>query len=232
MYIEQYIESKKHAWAESTKRSELFRLRAVESSLTGDPELLFAKLEYLGPYSRLTTWTRVTQYWEYLIEEGFKTGPNPYKVWRKKNARVFKNCYTKNKPTITYQEAEALIEKELTGDVQKLALQILHSGLRFNESRNFEADKVRGKGNKERQVYLHDSEQRNYNNVPYHTLSRGLAKIGLKIHDLRKLFLNRLVELGANPFELCEVAGWASIETASSYIKVNNDKIRELVSRI
>jgi hypothetical protein len=235
MYINEYVESMGNAWAETTKRSELHRLNAVKDVLDGDPERLWNKLEYMKPYSRLTTWTRVTQYWDWLMGER-KTNEtqNPYKLWRKKNARVFKNAYTRQKPEISFKEAEDRIKTIEDEDIRTLALQILHSGMRTAEVGSYkdgERDVV-GKGGRRRRIYLHSSEGRVNDSVRYWQLRRALAKVGLKPHDLRKIFLSRLVELGANEFELCEVAGWSSITTASSYIKVSKNRLEELVKRI
>lgn len=230
--IEAYIESKKYAWSETTKRSELYRLRAVQNYLTGDPLQLWENIQNQKPYARLTTWTRVTQYWEYLLSKGLQNGQNPYKEWRITNARLFKNVYEKRQPAISFQDAKSRIEGLCNLAIKRRALEILSSGTRYCETENRpDGSSVIGKGSKRRIIFQQIIAGPDYKGS-YSHFWRELKRIGLRPHDLRKIFLTRLVELGANPFELAEIAGWSSIETAQSYIKVNDNSLKRLVSRI
>jgi len=229
--INRYIASKQYAWAPTTIKSEAHRLAAIADKLNGRPETLWLALQDRAPYTRLTIWTRVSDFYDWMIEENLKEGPNEYKKWRKKNAKVFKNVYRKTKPEISYNEALRLIHTLENAGVRKRALEIIGSGVRYNEYRTHNNGIVCGKGSKFRAVYKPEIIGKDYEGS-YQAFRRALAKVGLKPHDLRKLFLTRLVELGANEFELCEVAGWASISTASSYIKVNSDRTRRLVEQI
>lgn len=226
--IEQYIESKRLAWAPSTLRSEKHRLSAFADAMDGTPLNLWNKLDYMKPYSRLTAWTRATEYWQFLIDGGHRNGPNPYKQFRETNARLFRNCYTVKTPLITFNEAAALIQGSLKGDVKAISLQLLYTGMRISERRTLDNGIVRGKGSKTRSVYSTIGDART--DTSDSTLRRALASIGLKPHDLRKLFLTRMVERGANPYELCQLAGWSSINTAASYIQVNQNRLKELTN--
>lgn len=223
--IEQYLDSKKLAWSETTKRSERARLNAVSAYLTGNPNDLWEAIKDKGPYTRLTVWTRVTQYWQWMLDEGLKNGKNEYKVWREKNAKVFKNTYVRTKPEITFDEAKRRIQALSDRDVREKAIQLLEGGLRFNESNSISDGTVLGKGGKTRRVYVSSGTS----NVSYGRVYAALKRIGIRPHDLRKLFLSRVVESGANEFELCEIAGWSNLNTASSYIKVNSKRIEQLV---
>lgn len=230
--INQYLISKQWAWAPSTQKSESHRLTAIAGELDGNPERLWRSIQDRGSYTRLTIWTRVADFYDWLIDEGKVKGPNEYKKWRKKNAKVFKNCYQKSKPEISYEEALERIRSIDDEGIRKRALEIIGSGTRYKESGNIdEHGNVCGKGSKVRNVFMPRVVGQDFKGN-YQLFRRALAKIGLRPHDLRKLFLSKLVELGANEFELCEIAGWSSIATASSYIKVNSDRTRKLVQLV
>jgi site-specific recombinase XerD len=226
--INAYIESKRLAWAPSTLRSEKHRLSAFADAMDGTPLTLWNNIEYMKPYSRLTAWTRATEYWQFLIDGGHRNGPNPYKQFRETNARLFRNCYVTKTPVITFAQATHSIQTGLTGPYRQMALQLLHTGMRISERRSLKEGTVVGKGNKRRAVFLHTSEAGETCNES--TFRRHLSKIGLKPHDLRKLFLTRMVERGASPYELCQLAGWSSINTAASYIQVNQNRLKELTN--
>lgn len=227
--IDEYMDSKQYAWAPSTLRSELYRLQSVSDKLDGNPVKLWKGIQYQKPYSRLTTWTRVTEYWQWLMDEGkISYGKNPYKEWRTKNARVFKNVYLKKTPEITYQEAKERIGTITDPRVREKALRLLEGGLRFSESDTLRDGTVNGKGSKRRRAFCTEGTI----DCGYGVVYRALRKIGIRPHDLRKLFLSRLVEMGANEFELCEVAGWSNLNTASSYIKTNPSRIKKLVEMV
>lgn len=231
--VDDYINDKKFAWSPSTIRSERYRLYGLTSQLNGNPIQLWEYLvENQKPYSRSTSWTRVVEFWQFLIDEGkLPYGKNPYKDWRTKNARVFKNVYTKTTPTISYEEAKNRLEGISDLAIRRRALEMLSAGTRYDESGRCKEGHVVGKGSKLRNVYKLEIEGPDYQGS-YSYFRRVLQKVGLKPHSLRKIFLSRLVELGANPFELCEIAGWEDIKTASSYIKVNSNRIKELIERV
>lgn len=227
--MEMYLADKELAWATTTLKSERHRLTAALPHLDGNPATLWAALKDHGAYGRLTIWTRVSDFWGWMIDNGHTTG-NPYKVFKQKNARQFKNVYTKKTPQITYQEARERIAGIKNLEIRNLAVTMLSGGLRFCESQQVDSDgSVVGKGSKRRQVYVQSTSGAN---VPYQQLRRALAKVGIKPHDLRKLFATRLVEEGANEFQLCEMMGWESIQTASSYVKANQSQCAELAKKV
>jgi hypothetical protein len=228
--INEYIESKRYAWSPNTMRSERHRLNGVAHLLSESPEELWKGIQHLKPYSRLTLWTRVVEFTDWMIEHGHKK-ENPYKKWRRENAKQFKNCYVKTKPEISFDEALERIKKIKRADIRRRAIEMLCSGTRYDESGRCQEGLVSGKGSKLRTVYKPRIDGPDYTGS-YQNFRRTLAEVSLRPHDLRKLFLTRCVELGVNEFELCELAGWSSISTASSYIRVNQDRLRGLVQKI
>jgi integrase len=234
--VTKYLESRQLAWSESTKRSEGYRLRAIQDELAGhDPLRLWNYLEKTQkPYTRSTTWTRVCDFYDWAISRGHldELKVNPFKVFREENARLFKNVYTKNIPTLTYDEALHKISYIKDTAVRTQALRLLTGGLRYTESNTLKDGFVVGKGGKRRRVYAQGPEG-HIENLSYQTFAIKLkAETGLKPHDLRKIFLNEVVNKGGNEFDLVELAGWSSISTASSYIKANSDRARSLVEKI
>jgi integrase len=232
MSIAEYLKSKQLAWAPTTLKSEGARLSAVEHVLDGDPTRLWELMEErkMKPYARLTTWIRVMNYWDFLVDSG-KTSSNPYRSFRRRNARLFKHTYTPCKPTLSYEEAKARIESIEDPTIRRRALEMIGSGARWAESETHKDGTVVGKGGKSRQLYVPQVDGPEFIGT-YQTFRRGLAKVGLKPHDLRKLFLTKLVELGANEFELMEAAGWSSMAPARSYINVNRDNLAARIKKI
>lgn len=231
--ITSYLDDMKLAWTPSTLRSERYRLNAVVEVLDGNPSRLWDLLESKGikPYSRVTTWTRVTRFWDWLIEKGHRNGPNNYNGFRQRNARLFKNAYVRTSPSLSFEQANIKIGKLKDNQVRSKARELLQTGMRYSESFTLQDGRVVGKGGKSRRVFSDSSVQASYNKS-YSTFRRQLAECGLKPHDLRKLFLTELVNNGANEFELREIAGWSDLNTAASYIKVNENKLKDLVRRV
>jgi hypothetical protein len=214
--IEQYIASKANAWSPATLKSELHRLRSVADHLNGDAEALWAAIQHLKPYSRLTLWTRVTAFWADM----FPNQPNPYDVFRRANANWFKNAYQRKKVPLTYEEAKALIYGISDAGVRGHALTILLSAVRYAES-NQPAQPdgtLLGKGAKVRTDLRPDGAKPFERS--YCTFLRALkASTGLTPHALRKLALTHAAERGAQAQDLMEMAGWSSIVTASWYLQ-------------
>lgn len=231
IHIDQYLEDKKLAWAPSTLRSEKHRLQAISDHLTGNPEELWNALVHHKPYSRVTIWTRVTDFYQFLLRRNICSGSNLYLEFRQKNQRLFKNCYERRTPDINFDTAQKLLEGIDDPESRRLGLLLLHGGLRFSEGSSLQAEQgyIKGKGGKVRQIYT-KSEAR-YKGT-YVTFLRHLKKVGLKPHDLRKLCAQRLVELGANEFELCEIMGWSNLNTASSYVRAKKSRIEELFKKL
>lgn len=228
--INDYITSKELAWSASTIRSEHYRLASISKVLDGNPANLWGLLiKKYSPYSRVIIWTRVVEFWKYLLNEGHREGKNNYELYRKRNARLFKNAYTTRAPGITFRSALDKLDQIRDSSSKEKARELLSTGMRFTESLATKDGRITGKGGKVRRLYGSDRSSRY--KYSYATFRRHLGSVGLKPHDLRKIFLNRLVEVGANEFELCEVAGWNDLNTARSYIKADDKKIKELVKK-
>lgn len=237
--IHKYLESNRLSWSPSTLKSEHARLHAIASILaSGNPEDLWRYLEETNtkPYTRLTTWTRAVAFYSFGMAEGVFTGPNKYALFREKNKRLFKNVYTRRLPDIGYEEAYLRISTLPCGPTKTIALLLLSSGLRFHEAFKIQDNAVVGKGGKKREIFLHENgrmvSEGLINKTNYSAVYRTLKQIGLTPHMLRKLCLSRLVEKGANVFELCEIAGWSNLQTASSYIKTDKSKLQRLMSEV
>lgn len=222
--IANYIEDKKLAWSETTLKTEAARLASHARLLPLAPEEAWAALQSLKPYTRVTTWTRMCQFVDWAIANGHLVGPNQFVLFREKNARLFKNAYVKKPADISFSEAIQRISQITKSASKRLALELLYSGLRFSERSTLSADGfVIGKGNKKRKVYVPPIEGPEFTGT-HHEFWRDLQPVGLTPHMLRKIAMTRLAELGADGFELCEVAGWASIQTAMSYVRATKTK--------
>lgn len=222
--VKAYIEDHRLAWSPTTLRSERYRLQGIQEILDGDPHRLWQTLESRQrPYSRVTTWTRVVSFWDWLVREGHRTGPNPYQIFREKNARLFRYVYQTKTPTVSFSEAVERVGK-LTGRARGLGLQMLGTGERFHESqqRTDERGRVVGKGSKPRHTYRPEAPGED-RDVSYSSFRRALQAAGLVPHDLRKLFASRLVELGAREVDLLKAMGWSSMETAKRYLQPRSD---------
>lgn len=229
--LEEYLAARQMAWAPVTHRNTRYALLAMLPHLDG-PAALWKFLQSRKPYARVTMWTQAMSFIQWAIDRRKMEGPNEFKIFREENARLFRNTYQPKKPEISYEEAVERINRIADGAIRRRALEIIGSGVRYSESAAIDSHgTVRGKGGKERRVYQPSVDGPNYQGS-YQTFRKGLAAVGLKPHDLRKIALSRLVELGADPFDLCQVAGWSSIETAQSYIRVNSGKIEQLMHRL
>lgn len=225
--IDAYIQDHSRAWEPTTQKSERHRLYGVASALDGNPETLWASLANQHPHSRLKTFSRVIHFWDWLISNNQKRS-NEYRKWKKRNALQFKNVYIKKSPEISFAEAKGLVGQIKNDSVRRYAMALLSGGLRVSEGASVHNGEVTGKGRKTRTVFTDGAKLE----TSYATLVRHLAKVGLKPHDLRKIFATELVKRGADGFELCELMGWSNLQTASSYIKANRNRCRELVAAV
>jgi integrase len=231
-HIELYVDGHKLAWAETTLRSERARLVGLLGHLDGNPATLMSVFEArkTKPYTRVTAWTRVTRFYDWLIQNGHFAGVNEYARFRQANARQFKNAYVRKTPKLTFEQAEQRL-RQLRPDVARLALEILYTGMRYAESRSHQDGFVVGKGGKTRRVYVPEVAGPKFYGS-YQEFHRRLKSAGLKPHDLRKLALSRFVEKGANQFELMAVAGWSSLAPATSYISATEQRIEQLAKAV
>ncbi len=222
-YLQSYLESKRYAWSPSTFQSEEPRLKKLLEYVNDNPETLWNSIETLGAYTRQTSWTRVCDFYDFLINKGLiSISNNPYRQWRRENARSFKNVYTRKQQQLSFRECSERIRKINNGCVVAACNAILRNGLRISELSSYTDGQVRGKGNKLRaipgpewfvEVDIHTSR---------HLIYRELKKVGLKPHDLRKVFATHLVKHGANIFQLCKIMGWSNVQTAQSYVNAGS----------
>ncbi len=211
--IDSYIKSNVLAWSTTTQTTARASLNAVASAMDGNPLTLWNEIQNRKPYTRQTIWIRVSLFWGWCNPKA----DNPYVAWRKANAMAFKNAYTKERIEITYEEAKVRISAIADLAIQKRALEILGSGQRYAESCQSGAE-ILGKGSKPRPNFRPELAGPPFDQS-YHTFYRALRQVGLKPHTLRKLALTRMVDKGATVYDIMEVAGWSSIQTASSYIQ-------------
>jgi integrase len=112
-------------------------------------------------------------------------------------------------------------------DLRLMALTLLRGGLRFSEIFAFQPDgTVIGKGSKIRRVYVSPPEGITFTRSRYSSLLRALKKVGIPSpHKLRHAKMSSVIENGMNVFELTKFAGWASVETAQSYVNARDEEI-------
>jgi integrase len=227
-----YIEEMTTTWSEASVRSESQRLNVLWDVIDGDAPKLWDKLKAddYGRYSMVVLFTRVTCFWDWAIEGGFLAGPNPYKVFRKKNRRAFLNAYVRKPCEIPYAEAKAAIMRIEKEDLRNKALQLLSGGLRWSESYTLTGDGyVTGKGSKVRKVYAIPITGELAEKRRYSAMLRQLKKVGIQSpHKLRSIKMTSMVDKGANPFELKKFAGWSSLATAESYVNAKDDRIKAM----
>ena len=229
--VVEYLKDKTLAWSSSTLRSEEARLTGLAEVIDGNPQRLWDELErrQLKPYTRVTIWSRVCDFWQWRIDAGQETGPNSYRVFRKRYAKQFKNVYVRKTPDVSFTEAKALIET-LPEEFRWKALELLTGGLRYTESSTLKDGLVVGKGGKVRSVFPEVTAPDF--KASYQRFLRALKGVGLKPHMLRKIFATAFVNQSENPFLLMEVMGWSNITTAQSYVSANKDKARRLVEQV
>jgi hypothetical protein len=223
-WIEEYIKDHEYAWAETTRRVERSRLVSA-ASLSESPAELWDQLGGLGAYSRVQSFNRVSHYVGWLVERGYVQGPNEFAEFRRKNARLFKHVYERRVPEVSYEEALRLIERIEDAEVRAHCRELLGGALRYIDSVRRDGDHTVGKGGKRRKVYVEGSPVL----VSYMRLYRGLKKVGLTPHMLRKIRLNQLAKKGMPVFELTEFAGWSDPKVAMSYIRASQESIQKFL---
>lgn len=224
--IKRYIEEHRDTWSPSTARSEEARLLSIADVLTGDPAVLWKRLqEHYKPYSRVTYWTRAAQFWGWLKP----TEPNPYTAWRKKKlGRTFAVAYTRRVPTMTYEEARAAILGMECPDVKvrNKCLELLDSGMRWTESHTLRNGQVTGKGGKVRRVYADIQKAAPASSWK---VRQALSRLGLTPHALRKIWAMEMVRRGANAHQLLKLGGWTNLNTTQSYVEADDQSLENLV---
>lgn len=223
-HIEAYLRYHENAWAPTTMRTARSILKKVEDHID-TPEELHRWLTTdqscnFGAYTVHTMFIRVRH-----LESWAQLEPL-FKTYMATHRNKFINAYVKKEVKVTYDEALARIN-QLDPVHRGHALSLLSTGLRISESYAVQDDGlVKGKGGKIRRVYGKISKT-----VPKTTLWRKLRNVGLKPHDLRKLFATRLVERGATAADLCKVMGWSDIRTAYQYLQAKDEaRLESLVA--
>lgn len=212
MRLNNYLESMKLAWAPSTASSVRARLNTLGDKIYLPPDALYSHLTaHYAPYTINTIWAVVVGYYDWCVEEGISQG-NPYRVWKKRHARLFKHNYQRKWPALSMDQAKERIYQIEDPVVREAALQILLNGLRVSELNRRQGEGVIGKGGKIR-LSLAQSVP-----VSYSQLYRALKDVGLKPHDLRKIAATHYREQGLTDEQMCQLFGWSNFNTARSYL--------------
>jgi len=232
--IDNYIAYNEYAWSPSTLKSESYRLSKLQAYMSMQAKDLYKILIDQGkkPYTIKTTFTRLSKYCDWLIEQGLKS-TNPYKEYMKRNCQVFRYSYKRKVLQYSYQDTLVLIDTIKDNDTKAHAMFLLKSGLRISESYKTymigDHVYVDGKGDKRRRIY-HSPPIKLVNKS---RLRRALKYVELTPHDLRKLFATKLVESGMNLHDTCKVMGWSNIQTAMNYLQTSNeDELRNFIKEL
>lgn len=229
-----YIEAKKIGWSQASINSESIRLNKVMHVIDGDATKLWTELDArYSRHTRVTVFNRVSCFFDWAIKKQHLAGPNPYAAFREENPRCFQNFYVRKPADMTFLDTKQRIEQIPDMIPRRKCMQLLTTGMRWTESGTLTPDGfVTGKGNKIRQVY----PMVGYAEVidaDYRCVLRWLKKVGIKgPHMLRKIFLTECVRRKMDPFDLQDTAGWASLNTAQSYIAANKENIRATIATI
>jgi len=213
-----YIESKNLAWSDTTKRSEGYRLRKHARALSMAPKEYYdLVVNDYKPYALKTLFIRLSEY------ELFARHTTKYKEFLKSHARLFKHAYKKELLNVTFTEALARIETIGNADHKAIASYLLRSGLRYSELRAVHNGFIRGKGGKQRPLFLNSVPSNAWKSVTYNSFYKSMCLVGLKPHTLRKLFVTRILESGLALKDVAYIAGHSSIETTMRYAQPKDD---------
>lgn len=227
--INQYLNSKQLAWSDVTYRNESARIQKWARFIDGNPTNLFSRLNnQLNRYSLVSLWNRVIEIWD-LVD----SNSNPYREFKAKNLRQFKNYYDRKVLGLTFQDALDRINMIEDREVRAKAIDLLHTGLRYEESQGEHCGEVIGKGGKKRKVFRPSHLQPVKFSRDYTTFLRHLKTVGLTAHMLRKLAATRLSRLGMKEQDLCKVFGWSNFSTARYYLQPMDDaKVQDLMEKL
>ncbi len=225
---DQYIKSKKLAWARTSLKNERARLMKHGMHVLDDPGEYYQILKQrMTAYSIKSTFTRLGKFYEYLVETDHipASKKNPWKSFLTDNALQFKYSYQPERLKINFKEAKLRVNT-LEYQYKMASLQLLEAGLRYCELRTFDGVRVIGKGSKPRAVFMSPELKLFRYTGSYTPLYKALVAVGLKPHSLRKLWAT---ELSRHPDmkdqDLCKLAGWSSIETSIKYRQPHNDEL-------
>jgi integrase len=231
---EQYIESKKLAWSPSTIRSETYRLRAVDMKLVKDATKQYEHLaSKLKPYALKTMFIRLTDFYEWMLEQGHASGHNIYRKFMKDNARLFKYAYKKEEVNVDFEDAIRRINKLQNPEVREAAIFYVKTGLRYFELAKVEDGHVVGKGGFRRAVLIPAGLRVPTLTASYSSFLQALKKVGLRPHVLRKVYANRLLRAGWTQADVMAALGWRSLQTVSSYQQsLSTEQLRQRAAEL
>lgn len=231
--LDSYLKEKELSWSPKTVKTVRATISMLLPYINGNARRLWDRLEETRkPYSRVSAWGNVCSFWDYL--QGETNEENPYRSFRHRNNRLFKNKYVRRTEALSVTDATKLIEEKVKDPgIKRKALELLQTGMRFSESLTFKDGMITGKNDLVRAVFLPQIEGPEFT-ISYHTFWKTLKReTGLKPHDLRKSFLNSVVkDEKANVFELTQMAGWKNLETGRSYINVSSSRVEEIFRSI
>jgi|ERR1019366_4094796 integrase len=226
--VERYLEDMKNAWAPKTLHNTKLTLGRLLPVLTGDPQKLWDELcKTQSDYTRVMTWGKVCGFWDYAEPDS----RNPYRDYRKKNARLFRDKYLEKTTSETAKSAREKIASITNPSIKRKAMELLLTGMRYTESLTLKDGVILGKGDRKRKINVPEVEGPEMT-CHYKTFYNALRDVGLKPHTLRKIYLTECVRKGANVFQLKKLAGWKSLQSAVSYIDVDEDSVREIQERV
>lgn len=223
--IEKYIESQENAWTSTSFKTELSRLRAHSTLVTGQPSDLHEGLKRKGLSGSTikTVFVRVADYWGWLNR--LRNEDNPYHLYMEKHARVFKRVFVKQVVNMSFDEALSKLEQATMAPERKAYLvSLLNTGARVSELENVGADQhITGKGGKSR--FVPDAKQQSMP-CSHVTLWRELKRhVGLTPHDLRRLFATKMKQAGMDIKDIASLLGHSNIQTTFKYLQseTNNE---------
>ena len=203
----------------------------------------------------------LVKYNEFLVENGIQ---QEIVVSKKDNIKVQRNYA--NPSTVTKQEVDTFRQRLLEEGHQNiycLATLLAYAGLRISEALNIQLTdfnlsvgelKIRGKGDKDRVVYLNDkiiNSIREFlrvreNNGPYlfgnkqngvihrSTINRIFNKYSDKItpHTLRHYFCTTALEGGFSIHEVAYLAGHSNVHTTLLYLNPSRESMRSKINQL
>jgi hypothetical protein len=233
--VEQYIASKKLAWARTSQKNELARLKKHGGKVLEPPATVYLELsKQMKPYSVKTTFTRLGQFFEWLVDnDKIPLAKNPWKAFMKSHALLFKHAYQTERLTVTFTEAKERIE-QIELPYRLAALQLLEGGMRYCELRTFDGDQVIGKGSKPRKVFLREELKKFKYTGCYSALYTRLKAVGLKPHTLRKLCATEFTrQPGVTDVDTMRFFGWNDIGTSAKYRQsMHDEKLRDVIQNV
>lgn len=226
--IDAYIanRAKVDEWAESTQKSERYRLRALESlSLLTTPDELWSSLtkdKGLKPYAAKTAMIRAGDFLEYLMGKGVvaKMDANPIRAWMRNPPKSFRTAYKPKTVMMTFEEAKERIHTIEDDGIRQKALQLLATGMRVTESDNVDDEGcVVGKNGEAREVRMAKRYTAEKYDKHRATLWRHLKKVGLTPHMLRKICATKYAQMGCQEADLMKLMGWKTSSMATIYVQ-------------